>query len=173
MKIIKTEDSVIIKNNNLHQWKTVIFFNGIIIFTIFIFFIFIFKFRNIFLFLSLVVFFISTSLDLRHSFYADEEMVIKGEEIIIKYYAWKKPFKAIKMLNNNSLGIAYDFSFKANLKMFFKPNITFKNPDKYRLMKFVSNSGLHSFGYDLSESDYITIQKIISDEREKNLKKRK
>lgn len=62
--------------------------------------------------------------------------------------------------------MVYDYSFKSNLKMFFKPNIAMGNPDKYRLMKFISNTGLHSFGYNLSETDYHIIKTFILEKRD-------
>lgn len=80
MEVIKKKDLIIVKINNVSSWKCITFFNGLIILIILILFVFIFNFKNIFLLLAFIVFFILSSLDLKYSFYANEEMIIKKKK---------------------------------------------------------------------------------------------
>ncbi|WP_390493449.1 hypothetical protein [Fusobacterium ulcerans] len=108
----------------------------------------------------------------RLSYLADEEMIIKKDQIFINFYFGKIPLKKIKIVNDDFLDVSYSTLFETSLGMYITLKMPTKflfsilNPNKYRLMKLTYENKTYSFGYDLLENDYNTIKNLILEQRE-------
>lgn len=167
MKVIKLKNEIIVKKYNRDYIKKALLLQFITLLFISLFMIPLFSFD-----LAIYFFIIGNgvsflgSIPYRLSYLADEEMIIKNNEIFIIYSFFKIPLKKIKINNDNFLDVSYSTLFKTNLRMYIKSATAILTPSKYRLMKLIYENKIYSFGYDLSENDYNTIKNLILEQRE-------
>lgn len=173
MKILKSKNEVIIKKYNGKYLRVPLIIQFIILLILSLFALPFASYKAIIYF---VVIFgglhLLSIIPYRLSYLADEEMIIKKDQIFINFYFGKIPLKKIKIANDDFLDVSYSTLFETSLRMYITLKMPTKflfsilNPNKYRLVKLTYENKTYSFGYDLSENDYNTIKNLILEQRE-------
>ena len=173
IKILKLENEVIIKKYNGKYLKVPLIIQFVILLFISLLSLPFFSYKiMIYFFIIGVGLHLLSIIPYRLSYLADEEMIIKKDQIFINFYFGKIPLKKIKIVNDDFLDVSYSTLFETSLGMYITLKMPTKflfsilNPNKYRLMKLTYENKTYSFGYDLSENDYNTIKNLILEQRE-------
>lgn len=173
MKILKSENEVIIKKYNGKYLRVPLIIQFIILLFISLLSLPFFSYKTMtYFFIIGVGLHILSIIPYKLSYLADEEMIIKKDQIFINFYFGKIPLKKIRIINNDFLDMSYSTLFETNLRMYINLKMPTKflfsilNPNKYRLMKLTYENKIYSFGYDLSKNDYNIIKNLILEQRE-------
>ncbi len=173
MKILKSENEVIIKKYNGKYLRVPLIIQFIILLFISLLSLPFFSYKTmIYFFIIGVGLHILSIIPYRLSYLADEEMIIKKDQIFINFYFGKIPLKKIRIINNDFLDMSYSTLFETSLRMYINLKMPTKflfsilNPNKYRLMKLTYENKIYSYGYDLSKNDCNIIKNLILEQRE-------
>lgn len=124
MKILKSENEVIIKKYNGKYLKVSLIIQFVILLFISLLSLPFFSYKiMIYFFIIGVGLHILSIIPYRLSYLADEEMIIKKDQIFINFYFGKIPLKKIKIVNDDFFDVSYSALFETSLRMYINLNM--------------------------------------------------